>query len=114
VEGDAPGGCFGWPQADCILIGGSGGRLREILGLAGGWLRPGGRVVITAVTPDTFSGAWQALQGEPWVEPDTVMVSLARVASRGNAQIWSGENPVFILSASLAGGGENEGRPGGA
>jgi precorrin-6Y C5,15-methyltransferase (decarboxylating) len=114
VEGDAPDACRGWPPADCILIGGSGGRLREILGLTVGWLRPGGRVVITAVTPDTFSGAWQALQEKPWVEPDTVMVSVARVASRGNAQIWSGENPVFILSARLADGGENEGRSGGA
>jgi len=69
---------------------------------AGNWLRPGGRVVITAVTPETFSGAWQALQDEPWTEMETVMVSLARVAPRGIAQIWSGENPVFILSARLA------------
>lgn len=113
VEGDAPDACRGWPPADCILIGGSGGRLREILGLAGGWLRPGGRVVITAVTPDTFSGAWQVLQEGPWEDRDTVMMSLARVAPRGSAQIWSGENPVFILSASLA-VCANEGRPGGA
>jgi len=102
AEGDAPEACRGWPPADCILIGGSGGRLREILVAAGNWLRPGGRVVITAVTPETFSGAWQALQDEPWTEMETVMVSLARVAPRGIAQIWSGENPVFILSARLA------------
>jgi precorrin-6Y C5,15-methyltransferase (decarboxylating) len=81
--------------------------------LAGGWLRPGGRLVITAVTPDTFSGAWQVLQEGPWEDQDTVMVSLARVAPRGGAQIWSGENPVFILSARLAGGKDNEGRSGG-
>jgi precorrin-6Y C5,15-methyltransferase (decarboxylating) len=110
VEGDAPAACQGWPAADCLLIGGSGGRLREILKSACGWLKPGGRLVITAVTPDTFSGAWQELQEGPWDDPDTVMVSLARVVSRGNAQIWSGGNPVFILSASLAGGKENEGR----
>ena len=66
VEGDAPEACRGWPPADCILIGGSGGRLREVLGAAGGWLRPGGRVVITAVTPETFSGAWQMLREDPW------------------------------------------------
>jgi len=115
VEGDAPDACRGWPPADCLLIGGSGGRLREILGLAGGRLRPGGRVVITAVTPDTFSGAWQVLQEGPWEDQDTVMMSLARVASRGNAQIWSGENPVFILSARLSGGiCEIEGSPDGA
>jgi precorrin-6Y C5,15-methyltransferase (decarboxylating) len=113
AEGDAPAACHGWPPADCLLIGGSGGRLREIMELAGGWLRPGGRLVITAVTPDTFSGAWQVLQEGPWEDQDTVMVSLARVAPRGGAQIWSGENPVFILSARLAGGKDNEGRSGG-
>ena len=112
VEGDAPDACCGWPPADCLLIGGSGGRLREILGLAGGWLSPGGRVVISAVTPDSFSGAWQALQDGRWDDQDTVMISLARVASRGGAQIWSGENPVFILSARL--GCESGGRPGDA
>ena len=44
VEGDAPDACRGWPPADCILIGGSGGKLLEILQLAedgcgpvGGW-----------------------------------------------------------------------------
>jgi precorrin-6Y C5,15-methyltransferase (decarboxylating) len=101
VEGSAPEACRGWPPADRLLIGGSGGRLPEILFEAGRWLRPRGRLVITAVTPDTFTSAWKLLQEEPWVEPDTVLVNVARVASRGGARIWSGENPVFILSASL-------------
>ncbi len=41
VEGNAPEACLSWPPADCILIGGSGGRLREILETAGDRLRPG-------------------------------------------------------------------------
>lgn len=106
VEGAAPEACGGWPPADRVLIGGSGGKLERILDAAGRWLRPGGRVVITAVTPGTFSSAWQLLQDEPWLQPETVLVNLARVADRGRAQIWSGENPVFILSARLAGAGE--------
>jgi precorrin-6Y C5,15-methyltransferase (decarboxylating) len=106
VEGNAPEACQGWPLADCILIGGSGGMLREILREAGRWLQPGGRVVIAAVTPETFSGAWQLLREEPWAELDTMLLSLARVVPHGGVQIWNGANPVFILSARLAGKGE--------
>ncbi len=104
AEGAAPEACSGWPPADRVLIGGSGGKLREILDAAAGrWLRPGGLVVITAVTPETFSSAWRLLQEATWSEPETVLVNLARVVPRGPAQVWSGENPVFILSARLAG-----------
>jgi len=107
VEGAAPEACSGWPPADRVLIGGSGGKLREILDAAAGrWLLPGGLVVVTAVTPETFSSAWRLLQEPTWSEPETVLVNLARVAPRGPARIWSGENPVFILSARLAGESE--------
>jgi precorrin-6Y C5,15-methyltransferase (decarboxylating) len=109
VEGSAPEACRGLPPADCVLIGGSGGRLRGILAAAPSWLRPRGRLVLTAVTPETFSDAWQVLQEEPWEEPEAVLLHLARVAPRGGARIWSGGNPVFILAATLSGEGEAAG-----
>ncbi len=100
VEGEAPEACGGFPPADCVLIGGSGGRLEEILKAAKEWLRPGGRLVITAVTPETFSTAWRLLQDEAWEERDAVLLQLARVQHKGRVHCWQGENPVFILSAN--------------
>jgi precorrin-6Y C5,15-methyltransferase (decarboxylating) len=100
VEGEAPEACEGFPPGDCVLVGGSGGRLEEILRAAKEWLRPGGRLVITAVTPETFSTAWQLLQDEAWEERDAVLLQLARVQRKGRVNCWQGENPVFILSAS--------------
>lgn len=105
VEGEAPSACAGFPKADRVLIGGTGGRLEEVLRAAGEWLVPGGLLVITAVTPETFSTAWRLLHREGWDECETVLVSVGRAVRRGNAQIWKGENPVFILRARRTEGG---------
>jgi len=105
VEGEAPSVCAGFPRADRVLIGGSGGRLEEVLAATREWLHPGGLLVITAVTPETFSTAWRLLQGEGWEDCETVLINVGRVAPRGKAQIWQGENPVFILRAQRSEGG---------
>lgn len=99
VTGEAPDVCAGFPQADCVLVGGSGGRLQEIVRSASSWLHPGGNIVLSAVTPDTFSSAWQMLQGDSWERPEAVLLQVSRVVPRGEAQIFQGENPAFILRA---------------
>jgi precorrin-6B methylase 2 len=99
VEGEAPAVCSEFPPADAILIGGSGGNLEEILKFAARQLRPGGTLVVTAVTPDTFSTAWQSLGETDWEQREAVLASMAHVSPRGRAQIWQGENPAFIIRA---------------
>jgi len=99
TQGEAPQACAGFPPADCILIGGSGGHLADILDQALVWLRPGGVLVVTAVTPDTFSTAWQGLAAEGWSDRQAVLMTVAHAEARGKAQIWQGENPAFILRA---------------
>lgn len=100
TEGEAPEACQGLPAADCVLIGGSGGRLKEILEAAHSWLKPKGRLVMTAVTPETFNTAWQILQEDGWREQDFILMQLARMNQKKRARYWRGENPVFILSAT--------------
>jgi len=46
---------FGW---------GERGRLQDIVQSAASWLGPGGRIVLSAVTPDTFSAAWGSCRGQ--------------------------------------------------
>jgi len=53
VEGTAPEACDGLPAPDRVFVGGSGGRLDEILRTCTTCLEPGGRIVITAVTEST-------------------------------------------------------------
>jgi precorrin-6Y C5,15-methyltransferase (decarboxylating) len=99
VTGEAPDACAEFPRPDCVLVGGSGGRLQDIVQSAASWLCPGGRIVLSAVTPDTFSAAWGLLQGDSWEQLDAVLLQVSRVVSRGEARIFQGENPVFILQA---------------
>ncbi len=81
---------------DLIIVGGSGGRLEEILGIVGGWLRPGGRVVVTAVTLETAGTAARVLSWEPWVGHDALQLATARLDRAG---IMRGANPITILWA---------------
>lgn len=61
VAGEAPAALAALPDPDRIFIGGSGGRLAEILAAALPRLRPGGRVVINGVTAATREQAPQLL-----------------------------------------------------
>ncbi len=99
VTGEAPDVCAEFPRPDCVLVGGSGGRLGDIVQSAASWLSPGGKIVLSAVTPDTFSAAWGLLQGDSWERLDAVLLQVSRVVSRGEARIFQGGNPVFILQA---------------
>ena len=61
VEAEAPEAFSGLPDPDAVFVGGSGGRLREIVTEAIRRLRPGGRIVINCVTIENFSLGWEIL-----------------------------------------------------
>ena len=61
VEGEAPEALEGLPDPDAVFVGGSGGRLAEILGCAARRLRPGGRIVADLATLENLERARAAL-----------------------------------------------------
>ncbi len=83
------------------FIGGSGGRLREILMSL---LRKnrGIRIVVTAVTLETQSEMTGLLKELPLTDVDVVSVLAARAEQLGKYHLWRGENPVMIFSFSGA------------
>jgi precorrin-6Y C5,15-methyltransferase (decarboxylating) len=65
VHGAAPAALADLPQPDAVFVG--GGARAEVLDLAWSALRPGGRLVVHAVTVETemiITQAWQRLGGE--------------------------------------------------
>ncbi len=54
TEGVAPEACEAWADPHCIFIGGSAGRLGELIDLAKHRLHPNGRLVINLVTLDNL------------------------------------------------------------
>ena len=74
IEASAPEGCASLPQPDCIFVGGSHG-LESMLEFAWKTLQPGGKLVATAVTPqsiEALSSFTQSVQNtaihHEWVE----------------------------------------------
>jgi precorrin-6Y C5,15-methyltransferase (decarboxylating) len=95
---EAPEGLAGLPDPDAVFIGGSGGRLEDILGAVAGRLAPGGRVVLNCITLENFSRGWETLRGLG-MEPEATSVQMAHSRPLGRLHSLEPENPIFILRA---------------
>jgi precorrin-6Y C5,15-methyltransferase (decarboxylating) len=98
VRGEAPEAFTDLPDPDAVFIGGSGGRLVEILESAVRRLRPGGRVVLDCITLENFARAWEWLR-EHGLGPAATSVQLAHSRPLGRLHALEPDNPIFILRA---------------
>ncbi|BCV21178.1 precorrin-6Y C5,15-methyltransferase (decarboxylating) subunit CbiT [Moorella sp. Hama-1] len=96
VAGAAPAALAGLPVPDRIFIGGSGGRLAAIMATCHEVLRPGGIMVVNAVTPETLATALTFGQNRGY-QVAALAASLARLEPAGQAHIWRALNPVQII-----------------
>jgi precorrin-6Y C5,15-methyltransferase (decarboxylating) len=91
--GEAP-EAFPLPPPDVAFIGGSGGKIPEIVAA----LReknPAVRIVVTAVTLETASSALAALGNA-----EISLVSVARCKAVGDAgHLFTAQNPVMVVSS---------------
>ncbi|NPV52721.1 MAG: precorrin-6Y C5,15-methyltransferase (decarboxylating) subunit CbiT [Firmicutes bacterium] len=99
IEGEAPGALSDLSPADRIIIGGSGGHLRDILCVAREKLLDGGRLVINSISLETFCTSLEALPWEGLWIADICCVTVARVAGIEEVRMWQGLNPVYIITA---------------
>jgi precorrin-6Y C5,15-methyltransferase (decarboxylating) len=98
IHARAPEGLDRLPDPDAVFVGGSGGALAEILGIAAKRLRPGGRIVVNAITLETLHEAIQTHR-QLGLEHEAILVSIAR--SRPLLEMMSFEalNPVYVVTA---------------
>lgn len=100
VEGEAP-DCFeGLPAPTHVFVGGSGGRLSEIIG-AVQRKNPMVKIVLNVVTLETMAQV-AGLSGEPQV----IQTGIAKSRRLGGYHIMQSENPVYIVT--LDGGRESK------
>lgn len=97
VEGKAPDALADLPAPDCVFVGGSGGRIREILALAQE-KNPAVRVVVNAIALETLFAAQTALHELGFAEIEVTQLAAARGKSVGAYTMLTANNPVFILS----------------
>lgn len=94
VEGEAPDILPGLPNPDKVFIGGSGGRLEEILNTLAGFLRPEAIIVITAVLADTARLAPEILYRHGFsVDISLIQVTRLSYPEREKNKL----NPIHII-----------------
>jgi cobalt-precorrin-6B (C15)-methyltransferase len=100
IEGAAPAAMAGLPAADVVLIGGSGGKLAEILTFANRLLKPGGRLIVTAVTVETLSTALGSLKQMAQFSVEACCVQVTRIQPAGNSHMFKALNPIYIITCT--------------
>ncbi|AFM41384.1 precorrin-6y C5,15-methyltransferase (decarboxylating), CbiE subunit,precorrin-6Y C5,15-methyltransferase (decarboxylating), CbiT subunit [Desulfosporosinus acidiphilus SJ4] len=97
IPGTAPDVFAELPAVNVCIIGGSKGRMKDILRMVP--LLEGGRVVITAVTLETMSQSVNLLTELNYQDIDIVSLQAVRWQPVQNLHMAQALNPVFILSA---------------
>lgn len=97
IPGSAPDVFPELPPVNVCIIGGSKGRLEDIL--VNVPLLEGGRIVITAVTLETMSQGVKLLSELDYQDIDIVSLQAVRWQPVHNLHMAQALNPVFILSA---------------
>lgn len=100
IHGEAPEALKGLPRPDSVFIGGSGGRLREILLYVLKEVKRGGRIVANFATLDNLFQAIGLLKGEA-IPFQIVEVSIRRGEGLGGMVRLKPLDPVFILTAEV-------------
>lgn len=95
----APNALAALPPADCVLVGGSGDNLREIIETIHIHLKEGGRVVFNAITLETLAVTFETLSSLLHYKTEVISVHIDRLVSMGSKHGFKSLNPVYIISA---------------
>ena len=104
VEGEAPDALTDLPAPDSVFVGGSGGRLAEILKCVESRIREHGRIVVNLVAMERVTQARACLESLGF-EVEIAMISASRGKSLPDGTMrLAAENPVFIIEATKRSG----------
>lgn len=100
VEGEAPDALDELPAPDCVFVGGSGGRLEDILQCAASRIRDGGRIMVNLAAMERVGQAQKCLESLGFeVELTMISASRGRALPDGTMRL-AAENPVFIITGT--------------
>lgn len=100
VPGNAVDSMLQLPAADRIFIGGSGGKLPEILAIADNKLTAGGVLVATSVTLATGPQVHQFMVEKDYLDIEVMMIQISHAHHVGQSQIWRANNPIQIITGT--------------
>ena len=101
--GEAPEALDGLTDPDAVFVGGSGGRLAEILDLVARRLKPQGRIVVNLAALERTHEVYRQLKAKDFIT-EMVMVSAARGKDMPDGTVrLESLNPVFVVTARREG-----------
>ena len=99
VSGEAPEALEKLLDPDAVFVGGSGGRLNEILDSVEQRLKPEGRIVVNLAALERTNEVYHRLKGSNFIT-EMVMVSSARGKDMADGTVrLESLNPVFVVTA---------------
>jgi cobalt-precorrin-6B (C15)-methyltransferase len=88
------------PQVDAIIVGGTWGDTRQVIQLAVGRLKKGGRLVIDTILIETMYQALAAINKMQLAEVDVTQVTIAKARKVTTGTMMLARNPVMIISVT--------------
>ena len=101
IEGAAPEAMEDLEPPTHVFIGGSSGNLNGILRCIGA-KSPGARVVLNAITLETLNAVLLAEEEGLLTDVEIIQAGVARSKKMEGYHMMTGQNPVYIVSASVA------------
>ncbi len=86
---------------DAIVVGGSGGRMHDIIDYATKHLVPGGKLVVNTITVESTYLAIQGLKNDSFQNVEVLQVQISRGRNLANLTMMEALNPIYVISAQL-------------
>ncbi|SEK36211.1 precorrin-6Y C5,15-methyltransferase (decarboxylating) [Pseudobutyrivibrio ruminis] len=100
ISGIAPDSLHDLPAPTHVFIGGSGGRLEDILQVLMKYEKPI-KVVINSVTIETIAEINSVIKKYNFNDVDVVQIAVSKAKKAGDYNILQGQNPVYIATFTL-------------
>jgi precorrin-6Y C5,15-methyltransferase (decarboxylating) len=98
VHGRAPEALAGLPAPDAVFVGGSKGSMAEILEVALGALRVGGRLVANAITLENAAEIYECTRRHG-LKPEVTLLQVSRAEPLAHYMRYEALNPIQIFAA---------------
>ena len=99
IAGRAPEALAELERPDAVFVGGSKGSMTSIIDAALDRLRPGGRLVINAITLDNAGEAYQAIRARG-LTPEVTLVQVSRAEPLARYLRYEAQNPIQIFAVT--------------
>jgi cobalt-precorrin-6B (C15)-methyltransferase len=90
------------PLVDAVIVGGTWGDTKQVIELATGRLKMGGRIVIDTILIETMYQALSTISELSLAEIDITQITISKARKVSTGTMMLARNPVMLISATKA------------